>query len=392
MSAIPLLFFGDSPSLHTGLARIGRDLACRICTLPEFRVGFLGKGGIPKRKLPFMQYTFPESAQWGEGYLEAVWKDFSGGQNGIIFTIWDASRLLWFSQPRPEMGPLYKFLSKPNFQRWGYFPIDATGPGGQLSAMSVAAIVPYERTLAYTEWASTVLTASGITADWLPHGLDLTLWQPRDRVAARIALHCEASDIVIGMNATNQSRKDWGCAFAAISELRKHHDNLKFWCHTDSVSGLSTRDARPWDFNALTADYGLQDTVIVTLGGTLTDTELSYYYSACDLTILPSAEGFGYPIVESLACGVPCIHSSYGGGAELVPEAIPVVHPIAWRLDTPYNCLRPVFDPQDWVQTIEKVLQLSVSAEQCRAAVEHLSWPQLWESRWKKWFLEGAKC
>jgi len=139
--------------------------------------------------------------------------------------------------------------------------------------------------------------------------------------------------------------------------------------------------------HALAADFGVSPTV--TLAGTQTDTELSYRYSACDLTILPSAEGFGFPLVESMACGVPVIHGNYGGGAELIPRESWLVAPTSFHLETPQNVLRPVWEPNDWVAAIERVLEEKPTVEECRVAVEHLQWKNLWPSAWSKWFLEG---
>src|SRR5574342_263773 len=112
MKPTPILFFGDSPDLRSGLGRVGRDLASLCATLPQLRVGFLGRAGAGSRQLPFAQYNFPESAQWGEDYIEHAWRDFAGNDRGVIFTIWDPSRLTWFGNPLPALGKdLYRFLT-----------------------------------------------------------------------------------------------------------------------------------------------------------------------------------------------------------------------------------------------------------------------------------------
>jgi glycosyltransferase involved in cell wall biosynthesis len=146
---------------------------------------------------------------------------------------------------------------------------------------------------------------------------------------------------------------------------------------------------RHWNILALIQDYGLQEHIRCTASGSMTDKELSWFYSACDLTILPSSEGFGYPIGESLACGVPVIHSTYAGGAELIPVPEWKVEPITYRLEGIYNCLRPVWDPQDWVNAIMAYLEGERwTAEECRRSVEHLDWMKL-GSVWQKWMLKG---
>lgn len=380
MPQVPLLILSDSPDLHTGLSRITRDFATLASGMPEFRVGTLGRGGYGSRNFPWMQYNFPESHQWGEGHIERVWKNLAGKQKGIILTIWDASRLLWFGCPQPE-DELMPFLSSGSFSRWGYFPVDSAGIGDKLTLTSRATVAGYDRVLGYGAWGAQILgNGLGREVDWMPHGFDGDKFQPRDRKAARMAFGVTDSDISVGCVMTNQNRKDWGLSCGAMAEL-SNHVNIKFLIVIDVLE-------RAWSIPALLADLGLEKRTVLRFSGSLTDEEMSYFYSACDLTILPSTEGFGYTLVESLACGTPVIHGAYGGGAELVPRAEWLVKPVSYRLDTPHNAVRPVFNPHDFSETMRATIDSRVSAEECCASVAHLAWINL-ANPWKKWLREG---
>lgn len=383
---VPILFLGDSPDLRTGLGRIGRDLATLLCRAPEFRVGYLGRGGKGSRQLPFAQYYFPETEQWGENMILPVWEDFAGDQSGVIFSIWDASRLHWFSQPHPRAMPaaLLEFLKSGRFQRWGYFPVDATGPGEGMTTIGRETLLGFNRVLAYTVWGAQVIEKTiGGNVEHIPHGINLNVWKPRDRKGARICLGFGDRDFVIGCNMANQARKDWGLAFDTLSRVRELTGTLRAWLHTDIMSR-----SHAWDLHALVHDFGLAGCVRITESDPfLTDETLSYFYSACDVTILPSPEGFGYPIAESLACGVPVVHGACAGGAELVPCSGWLVDPIAWRWEGIWNSLRPVHHPAKWAATILGMDR--ANADFCRASVEHLDWSRLWPSAWEKWFLGG---
>lgn len=388
MKQIPLLFLSDSPSLPTGLARITKDLAVLTQELPQFRVGVLGRGGHGSCKLPFAQYNVHEIEQWGEEHIESVWMDFAGEEQGVIMTIWDPSRLGWFSRPRVP-GRLRDFLLSGRFKKWGYFPVDSYGVGGKLTGRVEDTLRGFDRKLAYTLFGKSVLESTlGEEVDWIPHGYNPDVFQPRDRTGARMASGVGDNETLVGCVMTNQARKDWATAFGAIAYLKNQKPDLKFWAHTDTVE-------RYWNLFALIEDFQLRDMVKLTYTGEYSSKQLSYMYSACDITFLPSlGEGFGYPIVESLACGVPVVHGAYGGGAELIPDKSWLVPSIGERLDGMWNCVRPVWNPDTWANTLSAVLDEAKGGglvDTCVRSVEHLQWKRLWEGAWKKWLLAGIK-
>ncbi len=98
---VPLLILSDAPSSGTGLGRITKELATRIHIYmgDACRVATLGYGGPGSRELPFPQYAIEDIGEWIVPALPEVWQDFAGDQKGILFTIWDLSRLMWFAQP-----------------------------------------------------------------------------------------------------------------------------------------------------------------------------------------------------------------------------------------------------------------------------------------------------
>lgn len=397
MKPTPILFISDSPELPTGLARITKDIACLTSTLPQFRVGVLGRGGHGSSQLPFAQYNFDTSAQWGEYHIESVWQDFAGRDKarGVVMTIWDISRLGWFANPHMG-GGLERFLRGGWFSKWGYIPVDSYGVGGRLTGRCVPTLRGYDRLLAYTLFGKQVLEDTlGVQAgaeelDWLPHGINTSVFASRDRIAGRLTLGVDAGDVLVGCVMTNQARKDWAVAMGAVARLKERMLNrrVKLWAHVDVVE-------RHWNLHALIEDMGLQDSVRVTLAGEYSSEQLSYMYSACDVTMLPSlGEGWGFPITESLACGVPCVHGNYGGGVEQIPERAWLVAPYAERLDGLWNCVRPVWRPDDWAGTLQHVVEdAEVRGEEmresCASSVQHLEWSRLWPSAWSKWMLKG---
>ena len=73
-------------------------------------------------------------------------------------------------------------------------------------------------------------------------------------------------------------------------------------------------------------ELGLERDVVFT--GFLAEEELPAWYSAAECLALPSFyEGFGFPVVEAMACGCPVIISSAGALPEIAGDASLVVDP-----------------------------------------------------------------
>lgn len=192
--------------------------------------------------------------------------------------------------------------------------------------------------------------------------------------------------LVIGCVMSNQPRKDWGLWARSMALICRQLPNVRLWAHTDSID-------RYWDLRILMDVFGLADRTVITLDNP-SDEEMSWRYSACDLTVLPSlGEGFGYPIVESMACGVPVVHGNVAGGAELIPDSPLLVDPEMFTMSTRWGVMQPVFSPERWAAAVVDTLKygpMAIPSQQFTEYVQHLRWSELWPRTWEKWFTEGA--
>lgn len=380
---IPILFLSDSIDLQSGLARITRDLATRLHTHmgDKFRVGCLGRGGLGC-DYPFPNYVIPHSTmgtkrpdEWGATVLQDVWRKFAGDRKGVVMTIWDAPRVLWLSRPEYMFDCTTKdFLLSPPFQLWSYVPVDGHTPNGTLGAMAKESLRGFSRVLAYTKYGSDVITRvidAKTPIEHIPHGID-PVWSPRDKGVARKQMGWGDEDFCIGVVATNQQRKNWGLA-AEVGALLRNRYGLRFkqWWHVD-------RDEWYWSIPALIEEFGLGPHTTVSNGQS--DEWMALAYSACDATFgIGAGEGFGYPLIESLACGVPVVHCDYAGGREF-----PGVSPLLWKsywLEGPTNVQRPILDVEDCWRELTEPKKPAPNYDEYR-------WPNLWP-RWAEWFERG---
>ncbi len=150
-------------------------------------------------------------------------------------------------------------------------------------------------------------------------GVDLQLFRPV-RVASQ-KLECEYGIpeekeafrvLYVGSEAP---RKNLGMLLQALARLRRR--------------GIATRLIKAGGpghpsyracFLKQAAHLGLDEWLTVV--GEVPDADLSLLYSAADVLVLPShVEGFGLPLLEAMACGVPVVCSDAGALPEVAGDA-----------------------------------------------------------------------
>ncbi len=401
----PLLIISDAPSASSGLGRICRDIAMGIHSSlgAIYDVGTLGYGGYGDRRLPFPQYPIEGMSDWFIPTLKDVWYNFAGDRKGAVLTIWDASRLLWFARPDEKVfsrdREIRQWLQNAPFQKWGYFPMDATGPNGMLCRANAECLFGYDRIIAYSEWAKRMIEKTYSNEDCakrglvaIPHGIHTSVFKPAGESDKRGVFRndlqfngpvLEDFEKIVGIVATNQTRKDYGLAFEALAEVQKELP-VRIFVQIDVLE-------RHWSMPQLLFDYNLLHRTILNTE-LVSDEIMAKIYSACDLTLgIGGGEGFGYPIFESLACGTPVITGTYGGQAEHMDNDF-LMLPEMFRVEGAYNCVRPVYDPKKWALRIRKALankKIPARFLPGKSLLpERLDWKNLWPDEWEKWFRE----
>lgn len=383
MSRIPFLLLSDGPAEPTGLARIARDLASQILTA-DLPVDLVQVGGVtPPVWTRWRHVALDRSEEWGARNVEAIYRSVWGSQPGVLFAVWDPSRL--FPYVRSDLP----------VQKWAYCAIDAENRWGGIGGPAREVIQQFDRVLAYGRYGAEVIKRSGNgqPVQWLPHGINTDVYRaayPVEIARDRLGPYAIGKTL-IGCVMTNQPRKDFGLLFHALRLLRDRGWPLYLWLHTDML-------VKAWSVQQLVEDFGLAKLVTVTgIDEQVSDRTMAAMYQACTVTVLPSlGEGFGYPLVESLAAGVPVVHTDYAGGATYVPKVEWRVPVREVRLESVYGLSRPVMRAEDWANATERVLRWRqeedprVVREYCQGSVAHLDWAALW-NRWATWFRQGLR-
>ena len=165
-------------------------------------------------------------------------------------------------------------------------------------------------------------------------------------------------------------------AVAGGDERKNTEGLLRAWAHVDrGIGGTShlviaaahtPEVAARW--HRWAAEAGVSDRVVFT--GGVDDDELVALFQGAQLAVMPSLEeGFGLPVLEAAACGVPAISSNVSS----LPEV----------LDEPTSC----FDPHDPPAIAAAIMQaLTDDAHRAtllaagRRATERWTWPNVAQS------------
>jgi glycosyltransferase involved in cell wall biosynthesis len=166
---------------------------------------------------------------------------------------------------------------------------------------------------------------------YAPHAVDTKVFkpQPEMRDAMRDGMGIPRDAFLIGMVGANQGwnphicRKAFPQAIQAFAEFLADHDDAWLYMHTNPLSGgrgtplepliLAENAACPVD---LMGRIRFPDERELLFG--VERPHLAAQYAAFDVLLNPSmGEGFGVPIIEAQACGVPVITSDHSAMTEL---------------------------------------------------------------------------
>ena len=180
--------------------------------------------------------------------------------------------------------------------------------------------------IAMAKFGARMLDAAGIDHRYVPHGVDTKTFRPGatvDGATGRELLKIPEDAFVVGMIAANKGiapmRKAWGENLLALGQFMSAHDDVYVYMHTEKRGAQGGVD-----LVQLAGACGIPENRIV-----WTD-QWAYYaglppfvlaglMGAMDVNLAASrGEGFGVPVIEAAACGVPSIVSNFTAQPELV--------------------------------------------------------------------------
>jgi len=190
----------------------------------------------------------------------------------------------------------------------------------EISLTYLQSLVGATRVAIMSRHGQEVLRRHHVHAKYVPHGVDMDIYKP-----AIPKPRFEACDdkFIFGMVARNSLRKEYPILLKAFSLLpEKLKQKARLYLHTMPYEETGGRSG--WNLPEMILTMGLQGKVLMPSGKATkwwgySEEEMGQTYNALGCHCLfSSGEGFGLPILESMACGVPQI----GSDNTAIPEVI----------------------------------------------------------------------
>ena len=193
--------------------------------------------------------------------------------------------------------------------------------------------------LTHSEFGRHEVEAAGIDNEMIPLAVDTSVFTPGDRVAAREDLGFPLDRYVVTMVAMNKGaqpyRKGWPEMMQAWKIFLRDNPDALFYAHTNREPIAPGYDAGFWfdpiieELHIPRGTVAFPDKMGFNVG--IEDEEVAKIYRASDMVVLPSwAEGFGLPVIESQACGVPIVAHHCSAMPELVSNGITITRGTPW--------------------------------------------------------------
>lgn len=393
---LKLLCLCDSPTTTTGFARVIQNLlphwAPHFARIDLWGIGYQGwPHDLPCRIFP--STTFEDREWQSDGNLQRFLGLLAQGDYTHLWVMQDLFHIARMA------GALKEVCEQAGVRSVLYYPVDAPIP-----AHWVKAIRAVDVAVAYTEYGYTEVKrhreAANLPKRIIPHGTDLGIYKPHDRAASRKYFTDGSGrravgpdDFLIAAVSAHQKRKDLFHTLDVFRALRGRASDefgeMKLYLHMPPVNQQEGSNLK-----ALALEMGIGDAVLFADNmfrgnvAKIGEDALAMIYSAANLLLTTThGEGWGLPITEAMACGVPVAGPAHTAVAELLGggrRGIMLSCPGNVVLPNDNMRIRPVVDTAAAAEAIHLAFRRGLGAGSPGVlAADAFAWVNQPEFRWE---------
>jgi glycosyltransferase involved in cell wall biosynthesis len=300
---VKILWMSDPPTFFTGFGTVTKEILTRLMRTDKYQIACLGWGynGWPydRQEIPFDIYP-SYNPNLNRDTLLKVLEEY---QPNILITLGD----IWMVEWIVDLPNRLKFKFLP------YFPIDGEPLYPPWSKFIRDADVP----VTYSKFAQRLVqkTLPDVTPELIYHGVDTHVFHPIKKEEHHRPAELK-NKFIVGCVARNQPRKNLPALIKAFARFCEDKVDAVLYLHTNP-------DDIGWDILDLLRRYQVFNRTCISKSASiqkgLDKGKLNEIYNLFDVMVLPTAgEGFGLPILEAMAAGVPVIATDYSSCVELL--------------------------------------------------------------------------
>lgn len=311
MTQLRILYSSNALWASSGYGVQGRSLLPRLADLPEVggrsniaNFAWYGLQGGMHEVDGFRIYPAGSDA-YGNDIVQAHMRDFRAN---VLISLID----VWVMQD--TAAKIAPSLWLP------WLPIDHD----PVPAVVLESLKGAHLPLTYSQWGRDMLSAAGVDNEYIPHGIETDTFRVihddawRSEFRRKYFRDCAHLTVIVAANKGFPDRKAFQVQLRAWASWAEDKPDALLYIHTEPTTLMGGID-----FGALTRSLGIHGKTIFpdryTYQMGLPAGMMAQIYNAADVYLGASmSEGFGIPLIEAQACGVPVVTTDFSAMTELV--------------------------------------------------------------------------
>lgn len=310
-----ILFSSNAPWSNTGYGVQVKSVVPRLAQLPAVEeIAIFAWFGLYGGKTQWGPYTvYPGFAdEFGNDLIGHHARDFRADRVITLIDVWTQK------QTAKKVAPA----------KWApWFPVDAQ----PVPQMVLDALEGADPPIVYSQFGVDEMERAGVAAAYVPHGIEPEIFRVEPDAAVRaewrrrlVGPGCDHLTVMVAANQGYPDRKAFQVQLPAWAQFAKGKPGARLYIHA-----LAQVDQGGVDLREMVRLLGIEDRVVFPepyayVCG-LPAEYLACVYNAADVYLgAAMTEGFGIPIIEAQACGLPVVVTDYAAMPELVRWGIRV--------------------------------------------------------------------